>query len=146
MAQGNPGGRVRLARWLLRMATRLAWRIGGKVALGRWLLEQAVATERATLQTAAGPEGVGGDAPDGGGAADPFGTQIQIAIADSLSRRAEQLRWLIEETVRAWEADNFPRVEALLRWAIRKEIGLAYLLERQAEKIELATTGAAVTR
>jgi hypothetical protein len=87
-------------------------------------------------RTAVGPGGVPSDGPD-----DPFGTNINIAIPDSIYRRAEQLRWLIEETVRAWEADNFPRVEALLHWAIRREVGLAYLLERQAKQVELTAIG-----
>ena len=46
--------RVRLARWVLGAASRLAWWLGGRPAFGRWLLQAAVAHEAAELAERAG--------------------------------------------------------------------------------------------
>ena len=92
-----------------------------------------------THRTAVGPDMP--DMPDIPIApADPFGTQIEIAIPDSAYERAKQVRWLLQEATRAVEANNYWRLEALLRWGIR-ENGVALLLERQLATVEAQMTG-----
>lgn len=98
--------RLRLARWALRAAAWLAWRIGGKAAFGR-----VVAAYRA--RTASGPGGAGtGELGGTGGTegqGEPLGGPVVIEIPADVYRKAKAALWWAEERQRADEAFLFDR-------------------------------------
>jgi len=79
-------------------------------------------------KTAAGPEGQGGDAPDGAMWA------VEVAIPPGLVAKAKAALWWVEEEQRAAENFLWPRAEAI-RGTLIHEHGLLWALVRQAEGI-----------
>jgi len=127
--------RTKLARLILRAGAKLAWWIGGRAAFGRWLLAEAVRYELAVARTAGGPEGDGGDHPDG--PVEPLLGAIEIAIPPTASARARAVRWWCEERKRADEAFLFDRADAI-QAALIAPGGLLRMLEAQLAGIEEA--------
>jgi hypothetical protein len=127
---------------------RLERRLGGLRALAdvvrapaagrRPAAEQAVAEERAALQTASGPGGEGGDVPSG--PADPLLEPVTIAIPAGLPDAMTAVRWWIEEEQRATEMYLFDRADDIRRKLIQP-FGLLYALESKIKSLTELVTG-----
>lgn len=115
------GWRVRVARWVLRAASWVAWRIAGQAAFGRWL--------RAQARTAAGP-GEAMPAEPTPAAVPPLPT-----AEGSVCDMARAARWWVEEAVRNYEQFQPTRGDAILYALVQPEMGLLYQLERRLGRL-----------
>ncbi len=88
-------------------------------------------------RTAAGPDGTGGDVPDG---PQPLNGPIVIAIPPDLLGQWIAIRWNCEQVMR--DLENTLWIDAEFRLAeLVKRHGLLYIFERHIENLTATVTG-----
>lgn len=91
------------------------------------------------LRTAAGPDGTGGDVPDG---PQPLGGPIVIAIPPDLLGQCIAIRWNCEQVKR--DLENYLWTDAEVRLGeLVKAHGLLYIFERHMKTLTALVTGVA---